>query len=61
MTEENNDIFLAGGDALVYLAEPVNKKYSTTFVWGHPFSTYVSYDRLFNPLPLYAPICTHFG
>ena len=40
--EENNDIFLAGGDALVYLAVPMYKKYSTTFVWGHPFSTYVS-------------------
>ena len=44
--EENNDIFLAGGDALVYLAEPMHKKYSTKFVWGHPFSTHVSYDRL---------------
>ena len=43
--EENNDIFLAGGDALVYLAEPMHKKYSTTVVWGHPFSTMSSYDR----------------
>ena len=42
MMEENNDIFHAGGDALVYLAVPMHKKYSTTFVWGHPFSTYVS-------------------
>ena len=42
MMEENNDIFLAGGDALVYLARPMHKKYSTTFVWGHSFSTYVS-------------------
>ena len=33
--EESNDIFLAGGDALVCLA---------VFVWGNPFSTYVSYD-----------------
>ena len=41
----DNDIFRAGSHALVYLAEPVFKKYSTTFVWGHPFSTYVSYDR----------------
>ena len=24
--EENNDIFLAGGDALVYLAGPIHKK-----------------------------------
>ena len=34
MMEENNDIFLAGGDALVYLAGPMHKKYL--------FSTYVS-------------------
>ena len=40
--EESNDIFFAGGHALVYLAVPVHKKYSTTFAWGHPFSTYVS-------------------
>ena len=26
--EGNNEIFLAGSDALVYLAEPVHKKYS---------------------------------
>ena len=60
MIEENSEIFLAGGDALVYLAEPMHKKYSTAFVWGHIFSTYVSYDRLFNPLP---PVrtCTHSG
>ena len=40
--EENNVIFLAGGDALVYLAVPTHKKYSTKFVWGQPFSAYVS-------------------
>ena len=40
--EENSHIFLAGGDALVYLAVLMHKKYSTTFVWGHPFSMYVS-------------------
>ena len=51
MMEENNNIFLAGGDALVYLDKPVHKKYSTTFVWGHPLSTYVSYDKFFNPSP----------
>ena len=56
MMEENNDIFLAGGDALVYLVEPMHKKYSTTFVWGHPSSTYVFYDRFFNSLPRYAPV-----
>ena len=26
MMEENNNIFLAGSDALVYLAGPMNKK-----------------------------------
>ena len=31
MTEENN-IFPASGDVLVYLAEPLHKKYSTTFI-----------------------------
>ena len=55
MMEENNKIFLAGGNRLVYLAGPMHKKYTTTFVSGHPFSTYVSYDQFFNP-PLY---CTH--
>ena len=52
MMEESNDIFVAGGDALLYLAEPMHKIYSTTFAWGHPFSTYVSYDAFFNHLPL---------
>ena len=56
MMEENNDIFLAGGDPLVYLTEAMHKKYSTTFFGGHPFSTYVSYDRFFNPLHQYAPV-----
>ena len=42
MMEENNDVFLAGGDGLVYLAVPLQNKYSTKFVWGNPFSTYVS-------------------
>ena len=42
MMEENNDIFLASGDALVYFAVPMHKKYSTAFVWGHSFSSYVS-------------------
>ena len=40
--EENNGIFPAGSSALVYLAEPMHKKYFTTFVWGYPFSTYIS-------------------
>ena len=50
MVEENNNIILVGGDALIYLAETMHKKYSTTF------STYVSYDRFFNPPPLYTPV-----
>ena len=61
MMEGNNDIFLPGGDTLVYLAEPVLKKYSTKFVWGHPFSTYVSYDQFFNHPPLPVHTCAHFG
>ena len=44
MMEENNNIFLAGGDALVYLAKLMHKNYSTKLFWGHPFSTYVFYD-----------------
>ena len=52
MMEENSDIFVAGGDALVYLALPMRKKNSTTFVWDHPFRTYVSQNQFFNsPLP----------
>ena len=33
--KENNDIFLAGDDALVYLTDP--------------FSTYVPFDQFFKP------------
>ena len=55
MMEENSNIFLAGGGALVYLVEPVHKKYSTTFAWSHPFSMYVSYDGFFNSP---TPVCT---
>ena len=47
MIEKNSDTFLAGADALVYLAEPIHKKYSTKLFWGNPFSTYVSYDQFF--------------
>ena len=53
MMGENNDIFLAGGDALMYLAGSMHKKYSTAVVWGHPFRTYISWDQLFNPPPPY--------
>ena len=58
--EENNGIFLVGCDALVFLAEPVHKKYSTKFAWVHPFSTYVSYDQFFNP-SAQVRTCTQFG
>ena len=54
MKKESNNIFLA--DALVYLAKSMHKKYSTTFVWQHPFSTYLSYDRFFKRLSLYASV-----
>ena len=54
--EENDAIFLTAGDALVYLAKPLFKKYSITFVWGYPFSTYVSYDQFFNHPSLCAPL-----
>ena len=52
MMEENNDIFLGGGDALVYLAGLMHKKCSITFVWGQTFSMYVSYDPILNLFPL---------
>ena len=58
MMEENKNTFLTGGDALVNLAEFMHKKYSTTFVWVHPFSMYVSYARFFSALPI-VRICTH--
>ena len=44
MIEENNDIFLVGSDALVYLVGPMHKKDSKTFIWSHPFSTHISYN-----------------
>ena len=45
----SNDIFLAGDNALGYLARPMHKTYSTTFIWGYLFSTCGSYDQLFDP------------
>ena len=39
MMKENDDIFLAGGDPPVHLAQRMHKKYSAAFVWGHRFST----------------------
>ena len=52
MIEENDEIFLAGDDALMYLTWRMHKKYSAIFVWGHPSRTYVFFDRSFNPPPL---------
>ena len=56
---KNKDFFFAGGDALVYLAKPMLKKYSTKLLLGNQFSTHVSYERLFNSPPR-VRTCTHF-
>ena len=54
MMEENNDIFLAGGDALVYLAEPVHKNIPQNLFGAiHLVCTYLITDSSI-PLPLYA-------
>ena len=56
MTKENSNIFLAGGNALVYLAKPMHKKCSKTYFWRHPFvRTYLMTD-FSNPPP---PPCTY--
>ena len=52
MMKENNGIFLAGGDALVYLAGPMHKKYSITFFGAiHLVRTYLMTDFSNPPLP----------
>ena len=52
--EENNDIFFAGGYTLMYLTQPMHKKYSTIFVWViHLARTYLMTD-FSTPSP-----CTH--
>ena len=58
MMEKNNDNFLAGGDAVVYLTETMHRKYATAFARDHPFSMYVSFDQFFDPVPL-VRIWTH--
>ena len=52
MMEENNDIFLAGGDALVYFAGPVHKKIIPQHLFRaiHLVRTYLRTDFL-TPLP----------
>ena len=49
--EENNDIFLAGGDAPVYWAEPMHKKYFTKLFWS---------NALWGSSPQPVCTCTHF-
>ena len=39
------------------LAGPLYKKYSMTFIWGHPLGTYGSYGQFFNPLGI--SLCAH--
>ena len=61
MMQENNDIILAGGDALVYLTEPMHKSIlQHLFGAIHLEFMYLMTD-LFNMLPLYAPVrtCTY--
>ena len=57
MLEENNNIFLVGGDALAYMAIPMLKKCFTTFVWGHLVRTYLR-TNFSTPLSLVS-ICAH--
>ena len=53
--EENNDIFLAGGDVLVCLAKPMHKKNTPQHLFGaiHLVRTYLRTD-FSTPLPLQA-------
>ena len=46
--EENIDIFLAGGDALVYMAGPMHKKIFHNILFGaiHLVRTYLRTDLL---------------
>ena len=53
MMEENNDIFLAGGDAIVYLAGPMHKKNIPQHFFGaiHLVRTYLRTDFSTSPPP----------
>ena len=42
--EGNNNISIAGDDALGHLAIRMHKKHSMIFIWGHPFSMKGSYN-----------------
>ena len=56
MMEENNDIFFVGGNALVFLAKPIHKKYSTTLFGAiHLVRTYLV-TKFSTPLLQYAPV-----
>ena len=58
MMEENNDIFLAGGHALVYLAVPMHKNIPQHLFGSiHLVRTYLRTD-FSTPLSLVS-ICTH--
>ena len=57
--EKNNNVFLAASDALVYLAEPMHKKYSAISVRGHPFSTYTYFCTHFEWPPSIPQFHTH--
>ena len=57
MMEEYNNIFLAGGDALVYLTRPMHKSIPHLFGAIHLVCRYLMTD-LSNPLPL-VRICMH--
>ena len=58
MMEGNNYIFLGGGDALVYLAGPMHKKYSTMFRAIHLVRTYLRINFSTSPPP---PPCKHMN
>ena len=57
--EENNGIFLAGGDALMYLAGPMHKKNIPQLLFGviHLVRTYLKIN--FSTLLSLVNICTH--
>ena len=58
--EVNNDIFLAGDDALDSLGGQMHKKCFMKFIWSNSVSTAVSSDQFFYPSrsPL-VRTCTH--
>ena len=59
MMEENNDIFLAGSDALVYFAGPMHKKNITQHLFGVIHLVRTSVRTNFSTLLPLVSICTH--